>query len=498
MSNIFLPLFIALPLAGAFLIPLVARLWHGLADIIANLITAALVGLSIYALTVLAYQPMVVYKLGGWPPPIGIVMGFDALSGLMVVTIAVISFAASLFSIRYLDSYTGRWKFYTLFMLIIAGLNGVAITGDIFNLFVFVEITSVASYALVAFGTRDEELEAGFKYMVISEVGGMTLLLALALIYAKASTLNMADLARIISLHGMSPFFWFVLGLLVITFAIKAALVPFHSWLPDAHPAAPTPVSAILSGVYIKVLGVYALSRIVFNVFGLHRANAPVFFNLLLILGLVSIVVGAFLALSQKDYKRLLAYSSISQVGYIIVGFGIGNYWGVLGALFHILAHALNKSLLFLTSGSVDRALRTRDLDKMGGLEKKMPVTAWSFIVGSTSLAGLPPLVGFFSKLLIVLGALAAKMYLVAVAVVLLSVVTLGYFLKIIKQAFFGKEATEGAHEAPLAMALPMIMLAVLAVACGLGYFWLTKFVVGPAADALLRGIDYARLIFGG
>ncbi|MGB7053942.1 MAG: proton-conducting transporter membrane subunit, partial [bacterium] len=352
------------------------------------------------------------------------------------------------------------------------------------------------SYALVAFGVDAEELEASFKYMVMGEVGGLTFLLAIALLYAKTSTLNLADISNSLQIIGQTPFFWMVLGMLLFAFSIKAAFVPFHSWLPDAHPAAPAPISSLLSGIFIKVLGMYTMARLVFNVFGLSRANAPAFFNVLVGIGLLSIAFAGVTALSQKDYKRLLGYSSVSQVGYIMLGLGIGNYYGVAGAIFYILAHALAKGLLFLTSGSVVHATGTRDISKLAGLGEKMSTTAWSFRFGSMSLIGLPPLVGFFAKYYIIWGALKAGLLWLAIVAIGLSVLTLSYLLKIENNVFMKKGKIQ-ASKAPFTMRIAMVFLVVLIVLFGIGFQQIIDFLVGPAANALLRGVEYASLVFG-
>jgi multicomponent Na+:H+ antiporter subunit D len=496
----FVPLFVALPLASAFLIPLFAKLWQRSADLIANATGAALAGISVYgALSLLTDSQVLVYRMGGWVPSLGITLVYDHLTALVGLAVNIVGLCALLFSVRYLDHYTGRWKFYALFMLILAGLNGVTVTGDVFNLFVFTEVSAVASYALVAFGTDFDELEAGFKYMVIGEIGGTSILLAIALLYAKASTLNMAVVSQVMAGFGRSPLFWLVVATFLVGFAIKMAMVPFHAWLPDAHPSAPAPVSALLSGVFIKVLGVYAMSRMMFNVFGLSRANAAGFFNLLVGFGVLSIVVGGLLAYAQKDYKRLLAYSSISQMGYILIGLGIGNYWGIVGALFHILAHALGKGLLFLTAGSVEHATGTRDLDRLTGLERRMPATAWSYLLGSLSLAGVPPFAGFFSKLFIIVGALSAGMYWLAILAALFSTVTLGYLVKVANKAFFARKDREpsAAREAPAVMVVAMLGLLVLTIVLGIGFKPVLDRLVGPAANVLLRGLGYAQGVLG-
>ena len=497
----FVPMLVAVPLLGAFLIPLLSKLWKGFADLVGNLVGVILLGFAIYGVVTLSTgTPGIVYKMGGWLPPVGITLVYDSLAALVVLVINLVALPALLFSTRYLDPYTGRWKYYTLFMLLLAGLNGIAISGDMFNMFVFIEISAVASYALVAFGTGAEELEAGFKYMVMGEVGGLSLLFAIAMLYAKTSTLNMADMSQALASMGHTPFFWFVLATLLVGFAIKMAMVPFHSWLPDAHLSAPAPVSAMLSGVFVKVLGIYAMARVVFNVFGLSRPTAPGFFNMLVGFGLVSILVGGLLAINQKNYKRLLAYSTVSQIGYILLGFGIGNYWGVVGALFHVIGHAATKGLLFLASRSIERATGSRELGEIGGLEKSMPVTAWSYILGTMSLAGAPPFAGFISKLLIILGAVASKMYWLAIVAALFSTVTLGYLVRVISKVFIGRKdvVPTPAAESPPMILLALIMLVAIALVFGVAFQPVLDNIVQPAAEALFGGLAYARLVLGG
>ncbi len=492
----FIPMFFALPLISAFLIPILGKIYKPLVWIVSTVVSFVLFILALYGIAVTQQLPMIVYKMGNWPPPLGIVMAFDSFSALMVLVISIIVFAGSLFSLRYMSHYTGQWKFYTLYMLITAGMMGVSITGDLFNMFVFLEIAAISSYALVAFGVDAEELEASFKYIVMGEIGGLTFLLAIALIYAKTSTLNLADISNSLQVVRHTTFFWMTLGMMLFAFSIKAALVPFHSWLPDAHPAAPAPISSLLSGIFIKVLGIYTTARIVFNVFGLTRASDPQFFNILIGLGLLSISFAGLTALNQKDYKRLLGFSSVSQIGYIMLGFGIGNYYGVAGAIFFILAHALAKGLLFLTSGSVVHVTGTRDLDKLAGLGEKMPTTAWSFRFGGLSLIGLPPLAGFFAKLLIIIGAIKAGFIWLAIIAILLSALTLAYLLKI-ESSVFMKKGKINAKGAPFTMRIAMVFLVVLIVLVGIGFQPIIDFVVGPAAHALLRGLEYSHLVFG-
>jgi multicomponent Na+:H+ antiporter subunit D len=492
---------VAVPLGAAFVIPLLSRIWRGIADLVANVAGAVLLGLSAVGLAyLLTGSGGLVYRMGGWPSAFGIALAYDSLTALVLLALNVVGFCALLYSPRYVDLQSGRWKFYTLFMLVIAGLNGVAVSGDLFNLFVFIEIAAVSSYALVAFGAESEQFEAGFKYMVIGEIGSLFVLLAIALVYSRVSALNMAVIGRSMAAIGHTPLFWFIVATFLVGFAIKAAAVPFHSWLLDAHPSAPAPVSALLSGAFIKVAGVYALSRVMFCVLGLSRGSAPHFFNLLVGLGVLSAGLGVLGALSQTDSKRLLAYSSVSQMGFILIGLGIGNWWGVAGALFHVLAHALGKGVLFLSVGSFERATGERELGSLRGLERSMPWSSWSYLLGAFSLAGLPPLGGFFSKALLILGAISARMYWLAAVTAAVSVVTAGYFLRFINACILARQDAEPtrAAESPATMVLAMAVLVALSLALGVGFKPVLDGVVGPAADVLLDGAAYVRMVLGG
>ncbi len=494
----YLPLFTALPLLGAFLIPLLSKIWERLSDIISNVITTLLLILSVYSLFLLPiFGKVYVYEIGKWaikPIPLGIVFTFDNLSLLMVLVINLLSFACSLYSITYLDNYTARWKFWTLFLLMVAGLNGVAITGDLFNLFVFIEISAISSYALVAFGVEKEDLEASFKYQIIGEIAGLTILLAIALIYAKTSTLNMADIANTFAKESKGPLFWFIISLLTFGFLIKSALFPFHFWLPDAHSQAPAPISAMLSGIFIKVVGVYALSRLIFNIFGLNRLNASHYFNLLLILGIFSIVIAGFIALKQENYKRLLAYSTISQVGYIFVGLGLANFWSITGALSLIFAHALGKGLLFLTAGPVEKEAGSLDIHLLSNFKKRMSFYGIVYTLGALSLAGIPPFLGFFPKIFLILGAIKGKRFEVAIILGIFSLLTLAYLLKITNKVFTKKEGEE--VKGVSSIVISFLFLVFLIFILGLFYLnYLEPNLISKATEAVISGVEYARLV---
>ncbi|PIY17931.1 MAG: NADH/ubiquinone/plastoquinone (complex I), partial [Elusimicrobia bacterium CG_4_10_14_3_um_filter_49_12_50_7] len=431
------------------------------------------------------------YSVGAWPPPFGINLVADGFSTLMLATVNTIAFCATLYSVNYMDQYTSKRHYYSLFLLMLAGMNGVLLSGDFFNMFVFIEIASISSYALVGFGTEAEELEASFKYMVMGGIASAFMLLAVAMLYSSFGVLNMADIARAIAVSPRATTLKFPLFLFIIAFAIKGAIIPFHAWLPDAHPSAPAPVSAMLSGVLIKTLGIYAMTRIIMNIFAADVTGlAP--------LGIISIIIGMPLALGQTDIKRLLAYSSISQVGYIVLGLGLGTPLGIFGALFHLINHSIFKSLLFLNSGAVAYRLGTRELNDMGGLNKVMPITGGTSFIASLSIAGIPPFNGFFSKLIIILACVKAGHTGFALWAVAGSILTLSSFMKVQKLAFFGKiaEKHKGIKEAPLLMSVSVVILAVLCIASSFLLLpGLRNITLQPAVDALLAGAEYAKII---
>lgn len=460
-----LPLFVAIPLGVAFIIPMVSRKLWWVPDVLGNLAMACLAVMAVVSLGG-SHQFPLTYQMGGWSTPLGIDLRLDGLTVLMLIIINVVGLAAALFSVDYMRLYTSKSKYYSLFLFMVAGMNGVVLTGDMFNLYVFIEIAAISSYALVAFGCEHEELEASFKYMALGSLASGLILIGIAITYAMTGTLNMAHMADRISAMGALPDpLLIALALFLSGFGLKAALVPFHAWLPDAHPAAPAPVSAMLSGVVIKALGVYVIARLLFNVFGVNPASSLL--AVLRGLGALSMVVGVLLAIGQWDMKRLFAYHSISQIGYVILGLGVGTTWGIAGGLFHLVNHSVFKSLLFLNAGAVEYATGTRDLKRLGGLRRQMPVTSATSLVASMSIAGIPPFNGFWSKLIIVVACAKAGYYWMAFLAVFVSLITLASFLKVQRYAFFAaaKSTLGEVRRVPLLMRVAMSLLAVLCIA---------------------------------
>lgn len=484
-------LFIGLPLVAAALLPLLGKLSKRfLPDLVANAVFLFLFVLALTSGRQLISQGPVLTQLNWLGEALSIQVAVDGFSLFMLMTVSLLTLAVGLFSITYMEHYGAKANYYALLLMMLTGMNGLVLVTDIFGVYLFLEVAAVASYALVAYGLEHDELEAAFKYLMLSVIASAAVLLSIAVIFGMTGSTGFAAVAESLRSLNAGAVVGFCSALFIMGFGLKAALVPFHAWLPDAHPSAPAPISAMLSGLLIKVSGVYAMTRIFFNVFGL----TPALSQILMYVGAVSIVVAALLALGQKDMKRMLAYSSISQVGYVVLGIGIGTPLGVAGGLFHLLNHALAKGLLFLNSGSVQQATGTRDLDEMGGLAKRMPLTAGTSIVGALSIAGVPPLGGFWSKLLIIIALVQSREWILVVVAVLASVLTLWYYLIMQRKAFFGKldEKWKAVKEAPFWMSLSTALLALIVIGVGIFFSAVITSWVQPASDVLAQGIQVA------
>ena len=458
-----IPYLLVVPLASAFLIPVTGKRMKGSPAILAAAASFLLAVLSYIIAAAVITHKILVYKVGNWMPPAGISLVVDSLSALILVTVNTVAFLVAVYCIDYMKKYTDTWKFYALFCLMIAGMNGVLIAGDIFNLYVFLEIAAIAGYFLVAFGIDSEGLEAAFKYAVMGAVASVFIFLGIGFLYSATSTLNMADMASFLAVNNQPGALVFVSVLFLMGFGLKAALTPFHAWLPYAHSSAPAPVSAMLSGVSIKVLGIYALARIFFNVLGL----TPAISWILITLAVLSMAVGGILAFGQSDIKRLFAYSSISQIGYIALGLGVGTPLAIFGAIFHLLNHSIFKSLLFLNSGSIEDISGTRDLDKISGIISKAPVTGYTNLIAAFSICGMPPLGGFWSKLIIILACIQAGRPILALIAAVISILTLAYYFRALTPVLFGKardESPKAVNRVAWSMGIPMVILAVLSV----------------------------------
>jgi len=487
-----LPFFIIIPLLAAFLIALISGDRDYWAIIVSVLAMISLAVLALFAFITIGGKT-IVYEMGAWKIPYAICLAVDAFSAFMLVIISVIGLTSLMFSIFYIKHRSPSWKYYALFMLLVTGMNGVVVTGDLFNLFVFMEIALFAAYALVSYGSHAEEFEAAFKYAIMGSISSTLVLVGIAVVYSATSTLTMALIAERLP-QNSAVMFWSG-GLFLAAFGLKAAIMPFHAWLPDAHSSAPAPISSMLSGVLIKSLGVYVLIRLFYNIYG----APPVFLTIFRVLGSISIIIASFLAIGQWDLKRLLAYSSISQVGFILLGIGIGTRWAILGAVFHILNHAIFKALLFYNAGTVEMVLGTRDLRKMGNLTRILPYTTTTSMVATFSVAGIPPFNGFFSKLIIIIAAIAAGHPVYGGIAIVGSLLTLVYFMKVQRYGFHGEKVVEMEDvKIGWGMRTAMIILAVLCLATSILVVpGIRETTLDPVVNAIMDKTGYIARVMG-
>ncbi len=510
--NSLIPLFVAVPLAGAFLIMIAGRSLGNFLRYFASLVLLFLVIISAYMLIETGGN-VSVYKAGGWEAvnriPVAIYMVIDGFTAILLCIVNFIGFLSVFYSVSYIRRYTSENLFYALFCLMIAGMNGVVISGDLFNIFVFLEISAISSYALVAFGVEKNELEATFKYQVLGGLASFLILFGIGFIYWKTKTLNLADIKAVFESGYDRTYYLFVQILFLSGFGLKAAIIPFHAWLPDAHSSAPSPISAMLSGVLIKAVGIYVIIRLFFNMFVITEGFAV----LVTALGTLSMVIGVFLAIGQWDIKRLLAYHSISQMGYVVMSAGIGMILlsrgtdpdiaslALAGAIFHLINHAAFKGLLFLNAGAIEYSTGTRDLKEMGDLAKSMPVTSATSFVASLSISGIPPFNGFFSKLIIIVAAVMGKFYFLALLAVIVSIITLASFLKFQRYAFYNgnqKKRENKVKEVPFPMLFSMIVLSLVCLLLSLLAFpGIRDAVLTPAIDILTDPQKYYSTITG-
>ncbi|MDD4981077.1 MAG: proton-conducting transporter membrane subunit [Candidatus Omnitrophica bacterium] len=390
----------------------------------------------------------------------------DSLSRAMLLCISMV-LSISLLVGRYdISGEEHRFNFVNLLLIMLSGMDGVVMTTDIFSLFVFMEVTTVTSLILVALKKNNEALEAAFKYMVLSVVATILMFSAIALLLLVSGSTSFSIVQAALETSKHNFLIMFAIGIFLCGLFIKAGLMPFHAWLPDAHSAAPAAVSILLSGVQIKVLGAYTIIRLITSIFGYTSSVTYI----LMLVGTISIIFGALGALGQRDFKRMLAYSSISNMGYIVLGFGCGTTLGMAGAVFHLFNHAVFKSLLFLNAAAVESQTGIRDMNKMGGLASRMPLTGITSVLASLSGAGIPPLAGFWSKLIIILALWMAGYHGYALIAIAGSILTLAYFLSMQRRVFFGKLNEEFAYikEAEFGFSLAAVILATVIVGVGL------------------------------
>ena len=412
-----------------------------------------------------------------WIPFLNLSFGLylDTISFFLSLVITIVSFAACLYSVKYMEGKPGQSTYYSNLLLFMCGMIGVVYAANLVQFYVFWELMLIPSFFLVTFwGESEKRRNIGFKYFLFTHAGAVCILLAIATVYTYTGTFELISLAQP-PIIGKLPLNLvpLVFGLFLFGFTVKIAVFPVHTWLPDTHSEAPSPISAMLSGAMLKC-GVYAILRILLGSFGQIMAGAS---DILAILAVISMFYGGIMALTQTDIKRLLAYSSISQMGYIFFGLStvaLYNY-GFKGGLFHAMNHALCKGLLFLIAGAIIHQTHTRNINELGGLAKKMPLTAVIAILASLSLAGAPPLAGFWSEGLLIKGAVYSGKELIALIASLTTVITAGYYMRFIWKIFLGptKGDMKYIKDEGMVIHTPILFLFALVIVLSLGHAYI-------------------------
>lgn len=504
--------FPAMAVMGLFLGAFLVEIFGSKNKTVRNILavgTAAIAFAEIVALIkpVMIDGKVISYWMGNWEPVNGYAIGIgyeiDQLNLFFALLVVSTFLFSGIYSLKYMERDHHLGHYYTLYLMLSGSVLGLVLTGDIFNMFVMIEIMTFACVALAAFRSQQKgALEASFKYLVIGSMGSSFTLFGITLLYAQCHTLNMAQLSSILSTTH-TPTTTLALGMLVAGFGVKAYLVPFHTPAADSYTVAPASVSMMFSGMVNKA-GVYGMIRLLYIIF--RSMDSTAVQTLLTVIGTVTMFVGVTMALSQHDFKRLLAFHSISQIGYVITAAGLGTALGLTGGLFHAMNHTLFKGLLFLCAGAVFYATGSTNLDELGGLSKRMPKTTICFLVGAFSIAGLPPFNGFASKWMIYQATYEKAVTtghigyaLVTVVALVVSVMTLASFIKVTQAVFFGQTplTCRKAKEVPFAMRLPMWIMSVLCLLTGVCYEQVNKYLLMPAVKAAFGVTNYIDKMMG-
>lgn len=437
-------LLIVVPILAATLPLLLGLRYERTGWTVAALATTGVFAMALWlAVAVVTSGEPVIHALGGFPRAYGIELVVDRLSALLVVLVGGVSAGVLAYTRR--GGPRGN-SFYSAYLLLVGGLMGLSVTGDVFNMFVFLEITSISTYSLVAKGDSGESAVAALKYLIIGTVGASLYLVGVGYLLLATGTLNMIELAAALPEVGYSnPLIQVAFAFIFVGFAIKAAIFPLHTWQPDAYQRAPDGVTPLISAL-VSTVSAYALFRVLYTVFTVEfLRTTPYASEILLVMGSISVLAGTALAVMQTEVKRMLAYSSVSQFGLIVTAYGLATETALVGAIVHLLGHAIMKGGLFLAVGVVATKMGARTVEGYAGLAKRAPVTAGAFAVLGLSLVGVPPSVGFLGKWFIAVGAVEAGVWPVAAVVFLSTMLTLAYVARLIEKMYFTPPAMQTA-----------------------------------------------------
>ena len=484
--------YIVAPLLAAFAIPLLTKLYKDAARVVPGIVLFYNVVISFVLMKQVADDGFISEVISGWQAPWGINLVLTPFTAFLATMVSVLGFTIWLYGFRFKRTLKGgEVKFYeTLQMMMIAGSIGVIITGDIFNMFVFVEIVGITAYSLTAFYRNRDGAEAGFKYLFIGSLASIFLLLGILIIYTQTGTLNMAQIAERM---GDVPQSMKITALIffLVALGIEAEMFPLNGWAPDAYSQAPSPTSATFAAV-VSVAGVYALVRVVFTMFDVAGVH-----TYLIVMGFVTMLVAEIAAISQVNLKRMLAYSSVGQVGLVLIAFGIGSELAVFGAIFLMLNHAVIKSLLFMTASYFIYNTDDKRLVAMNGMHKQLPFVSALFSIAAFAIIGFPPFSGFWSKFYILMSAADEEMIYLIIGILIVTVIELVYYLRTVGRIYFAKEEVEEPSHKPSVNAIvAMSFLALFIIVIGV-YPNLIIDYLHSAASSILDKANYIQQILG-
>ena len=480
--------YIVAPLLAAFAIPLLSKVYKDAARVVPGIVLFYNMIISFVLMKEVSEKGFINETIAGWQAPWGINLVLTPFTAFLATMVSVLGFAIWLYGFRFKRTLKGGVvKYYEILqMMMIAGSIGVIITGDIFNMFVFIEIVGITAYSLTAFYRERNGAEAGFKYLFIGSLASSFLLLAILIIYTQTGTLNMAQIAERMADVPLSMKLTSLIFFLV-ALGIEAEMFPLNGWAPDAYSQAPSPTSATFAAV-VSVAGVYALVRVVFTLFDVAGVH-----NYLIVMGFVTMLVAEIAAISQKDLKRMLAYSSVGQVGLVLIAFGIGSELAVFGAIFLMLNHAVIKSLLFMTGSYFIYNTDDKRLVAMNGIHKKLPYVSALFSIAAFAIVGFPPFSGFWSKFYILTSAADKEMIYLIVGILLVTIIELVYYLRTVGRIYFAKEEVEAAEHKPSKNALvAMTLLTAFIIVIGIYPDLITDYLHN-AAMSLLDKANYIQ-----
>lgn len=479
---------VIVPLLAAPLCVLVRRRAPSLA--LATAAAWAALGIAITQLVGVAATGPVSYMLGDWAAPWGIEYRVDLLSGFVAVIVSGIGAVVMTYAPRSLVSEVPEDRlhlFLAAYLLCLTGLLGITVTGDLFNVFVFLEISSLSSYAMISLGSDRRAVAAAFNYLVLGTIGATFILIGIGLMFQMTGTLNMADMAERLGPVMGTRTIHAAFGFLSVGIALKMALFPLHGWLPNAYAYAPSVVTAFLAATATKV-AVYVLLRFVFTVFGGSFAFGEMPLEVVLVpLSLAGVLGASTIAIFQRDVKRLLAYSSVAQIGYMVLGAALATTAGLTASIVHLFNHALTKGGMFLALGCIALRLGSVDLGDLRGIGRRMPLTTFAWVLGGLSLIGVPLTAGFVSKVWLIRAALGKGWWPVAALVLLSSLLALVYVWRVVETAYFHEPAEGAARlaEAPASMLIPTWLLIGATIWFGIDTSWSAQ-IARRAAEALL------------